>query len=186
MLLHLLLGFFTLEAASSVDLIHLSTLEYSLTEVEGTQCDLVVFGQDSAINEENDFNRPMIQLSYGRAVTDDAFQKSKCLILLMSEEVPLNEIMLSARKFNHLKPIGIVYEVKNLSVDADLKNWPFPIIFRLNQSKFAEQKKTLRDRISYSLRRQCFALPKYFTAVRCKNGYLSQCHKMSQWKRTDG
>ena len=139
MLLQLFIGFFILEPASSVDLIQLSTLEYSLTEAEETKCDLVVFGQDSAINEENDFNRPMIQLSFGRAVTDDAFKKSKCLILLMNEKVPLNEMMLSARKFKHLKPIGIIYEVKNLSVDADHKNWPFPILFIINQSKFVSQ-----------------------------------------------
>ena len=125
----------------SLNLIHLSILESSLTEVEGTKCDLAVFGQDFAINEYHYLNRPVIQLSNGSAVAHDAFKKSSCIILLLSEAVSMPEMILLAGKLQYLKPVGVLYEVENewlnLTEGVEHRNLPFPIIFLFDKGKCA-------------------------------------------------
>ena len=127
----------------SSNLIQLSIFESSLTEVEGTKCDLAVFGQDFAINNEYHYlNRPVIQLSNnGSAVAHDAFKKSNCIILLLSEAVSLPEMILLAGKLQYLKPVGVLYEVENewlnLTEVVEHRNLPFPIIFLFDKGKCA-------------------------------------------------
>ena len=137
-------GLSLLAVASSINLELLSVLEYSLTGSELTKCDLAVFGQELAIDVDHELQRPMILSSHGSTYVEYVIRKSlivlsKCLILLMNDEVSINEMEYLADKFRNIKPTGVVYEVKNeykiLAEEGENWNWPFPVILKKDNGK---------------------------------------------------
>ena len=123
----------------------LSTLEYSLTETESTKCDLVFLGQDLPLDEETTSQRLRILNTNGSKDMESAIMKfvlamAKCLLLFINEvDFPFTEMMHLAGKIQRIKPLGVVYQVKNegeiFSALIDRRRWPFPIIFQLFNSK---------------------------------------------------
>ena len=144
LLIGFIVGLSLLAVASSINLELLSVLEYSLTGSESTKCDLAVFGQELAIDVDHELQRPMILSSHGSTYVEYVIRKSlivlsKCLILLMSDEVSINEMKYLADKFMNIKPTGVVYEVKNeyriLAKEAENWNLPFPVILKKDNGK---------------------------------------------------
>ena len=145
-MLHFVVGSLLLHVGSSINVETLSILEYSITESESTKCDLVVFGNDLRLDEENELQRPLILSFHGSTDAEHATRKSlnllaKCVILFMSEEVySINEMIHLARKLQYIKPVGVVYEVKKdwsiLAEDIEHQSWPFPIIFQHVNGKY--------------------------------------------------
>ena len=145
LLIGFIVGLSLLPVASSINLELLSVLEYSLTGSESTNCDLVVFGKELAIDVDHELQRPMIFSPLGSTDVEYVIRKSlvalsKCLILLMSDdEVSINKMKYLADKFMNIKPTGVVYEVKNeyriFAKDAENWNWPFPVILKKDNGK---------------------------------------------------
>ena len=161
-LLQFYVGLLLAHVGCSINLELLSILEYSITEAESTKCDWAVFGQDLTLDEENELQRPLILSSHGSTDSEYAIRKSlivqaNCIILFMSEEVySFNEMMQLAAKFQDIKPLGVVYEVKqewrNLAEDTERQSWPFPIIFQHVNGKSHKPSISSQDKIKFSFR----------------------------------
>ena len=130
----LCVGFLLIEAVAAVNVEYLSILEYSLTEDESVKCDLASFGQNMDV--EYDSQRAVIHRSSNNISGSDIILKksliilSQCLILFTSEEqASLKEVMHLSKKVQSIKPVGVIYDIKNAGRNFDGMRWPFPIIF---------------------------------------------------------
>ena len=100
----------------------LSFLDHSLAEDGFTYCDLAIL-RGSRIFDEEQYGRAVIWGSDEKliAMKSNIFTKSRCLILVSNENIPLNVVMDMALSLQAIKPVGVLYEVK------DLKNASKPI-----------------------------------------------------------
>ena len=66
------------------------------------------------------------------------FIHSKCVIMLCDENMPFNEVAGLGKKIQLIKPVGVLYEVKdwrNVTRGMDAKGPQFPIVLQ-NEGKF--------------------------------------------------
>ena len=100
----------------------LSFLDHSLAEDGFTYCDLAILGGSRILDEEQK-GRPVILGSGEKliAMKSNIFTKSRCIILVGNENIPLDVLMDMASSLQTIKPVGVLYEVK------DLKNVSKPI-----------------------------------------------------------
>ena len=108
------------------------------------KCDLAFVGQDLVIDEVTDLQHALIVVSSEIAFPKDVIERgliilSKCIILIMSEEVSANNMLELGKIVLNEKHVGVLYELKrNGSYEAEnimRRSWPFPIILERENGK---------------------------------------------------
>ena len=144
-MIYFFVGLLLQHVSCSINLKSLSILEYTISETESTRCDLVDFGIDLPLDEDNDLQNPFIISYHGGKDADSVNMTSvilhaKCLILLMSEAVfSIHEMMHLAREFQYTKAVGVIYEIEkdgtNLAEVMKHQRRPFPIMLQVVNGK---------------------------------------------------
>ena len=128
--IHSLVGILLLDCVTSLSYEKtLSILDKTLTEEDSTKCDLAILGGNKILAEEH--NGRAIIPQDTRAINKDKLINSACLIMICNEKKPFREMVDLVAKFQMIKPVGVLYEVKdwnNVSKSIKGKSPPFPII----------------------------------------------------------
>ena len=140
-----LVGFLLLDSVASISLEQtLSILDQSISENEFQKCDLASFGGNAILKEHN-YSRAIIQdsIKSTRSINKDMFIHSKCVIMLCNENMPFIEMVNLGKKIQLIKPVGVMYEVKDLRNTSQRLNITtplFPIVLQ-NEGKFKKKEK---------------------------------------------
>ena len=143
--LYCLAGFLLLDSVASISLEQtLSILDQSIAEKEFPKCDLASFGGNAMLKEHH-YGRAIIQYSIKntRSINKDMFIHSKCVIMLCNENMPFIEVVNLGKKIQLIKPVGVLYEVKdwrNASRRLNTTTPLFPMVLQ-NEGKFKEKEK---------------------------------------------
>ena len=137
--IHCLVGALLLDFVTSLSYEKsLSILDKSLSDDDVTKCDLAILGLGSnKILDEEHYGRAIIPQSNkitGGTINKDKLVNSACLIVICNEKrTSFQEMVGLVGKFQMIKPVGVLYEVKdwkNVSKSIDGKSPPFPIILQ--------------------------------------------------------
>ena len=127
----------------------LSILDRSISDDDTTKCDLAVLESYNIFSEEHS-GRAMIPLSNMMHVTGnlnkETLSTSACLIMITNENTPYQEMVDLVGKFQLIKPVGVLYEVKdwkNASRGINGKSPPFPLILKETGKYVKKSRKTL-------------------------------------------
>ena len=112
----------------------LSILDRSISNDDITKCDLADLGRNTILSEKQN-GRAIIHLSNMMTGNSnkERFINSACLIMITNEKTPFQEMMDLVGKFQLIKPVGVLYEVKdwkNASKSINKISPPFPLILK--------------------------------------------------------